>query len=56
MFRAKRKHIIHLTPAEQKLIRYSLMELRNKLLKEGFDTQDVNAIILRMEGQCHVDF
>ena len=48
MFRAKRKYVIQLTPAERKLIRYSLMELRNKLLKEGYDTQDVDALIMRL--------
>lgn len=48
MFRAKRKYAVQLTPAERKLIRYSLMEMRNKLLKEGFDTQDVDALIMRL--------
>ena len=48
MFRAKRKYAVQLTPAERKLIRYSLTELRNKLLKEGFDTQDVDALIMRL--------
>ena len=48
MIRAKRKYVIQLTPAERKLIRYSLMELRNKLLAEGFDTQDVDALIMRL--------
>lgn len=48
MFRAKRKYVVQLTPAERKLIRYSLMELRNKLLSEGFDTQDVDALIMRL--------
>ena len=49
MFRAKRKYAVQLTPAERKLIRYSLMEMRNKLLKEGFDTQDVDTVIIRIE-------
>lgn len=48
MFRAKRKYVIQLTPAERKLIRFSLTELRNKLLKEGFDTQDVDKVIARL--------
>ena len=51
MFRAKRKFAVRLTPAERKLIRFSLTELRNKLLKEGFDTQDVDALILRLTEQ-----
>ena len=52
MFRAKRKYAVRLTPAERKLIRFSLMELRNKLLKAGFDTQDVDALILRLMEQA----
>ena len=48
MFRAKRKYVIQLTPAERKLIHFSLMELRNKLLKAGYDTKDVDALILRL--------
>ena len=49
MFRAKRKYVIQLTPTERKLIRFSLTELRNKLLKEGFDTADVDALIVRLK-------
>ena len=48
MFRSKRKYVVRLTPAERKLIRFSLMELRNKLLNEGFDTQDVDALMMRL--------
>lgn len=47
-FRPKRKYAVLLSPVERKLIRYCLMELRNKLLKEGFDTQDVDALIMRL--------
>ena len=48
MYRAKRKYVIQLTPAERKLIRFSLMELRNKLAAEGFDTEDVDKVIARL--------
>ena len=48
MFREKRKYVVQLTPAERKLIRYSLMQLRNKLLSEGIDTQDVDKVIARL--------
>ena len=47
MFRETRKYVVRLTPAERKLIHFSLMELRNKLAAEGFDTEDVDALILR---------
>ena len=46
-FRPKRKFAVLLSPAERKLIRFSLMELRNKLAAEGFDTEDVDALIMR---------
>ena len=51
MIRAKRKFAVRLTPAERKLIRFSLTELRNKLLEEGFDTEDVDALIMRLTEQ-----
>lgn len=47
-FRPKRKYAVLLSPADRKLIRYSLTELRNKLLKAGFDTQDVDALSMRL--------
>ena len=47
-FRPKRKFAVLLSPAERKLIRFSLMELRNKLIKEGFDTKDVDSMVLRL--------
>ena len=53
MIRAKRKYIVRLTPAERKLIRFSLTELRNKLLTKGFDTQDVDALILRLSEHIY---
>ena len=47
-FRPKRKYAVLLSPAERKLIRYCLMELRNKLAAEGFDTEDVDGLTLRI--------
>lgn len=47
-FRPKRKYAIPLSPAERKLIRYCLLELRNKLALEGFDTEDVDGLIIRL--------
>lgn len=49
-FRPKRKYAVQLSPAERKLIRYCLLELRNKLAAEGFHTEDVDAIILRLSA------
>lgn len=47
-FRPKRKYAVLLSPVERKLIRFSLTELRNKLLKEGFDTKEVDTLIIRL--------
>ena len=47
-FRPKRKYAVLLSPAERKLIRYCLMELRNRLAAEGYDTEDVDAVIVRL--------
>lgn len=47
-FRPKRKYAVLLSPAERKLIRYCLLELRNKLAAEGFDTEDVDRLIIRI--------
>jgi len=48
MFRLEKKYVIELSPAERKLIRFCLLELRNKLLSEHFDTYDVDALLLRI--------
>lgn len=48
MFRFEKKYVIELSPAERKLIRYCLMELRDKLLSENCDTFDVDALLLRI--------
>ena len=48
-FRPKRKYAVLLSPSERKLIRYCLMELRNKLAAEGFDTEDVDKVIVRIK-------
>lgn len=50
-FRPKRKYAVLLSPAERKLIRYCLLELRNKLAAEGFDTEDVDEVIMRLMQQ-----
>lgn len=55
-FRPKRKYAVLTSPAEQKLIRFSLTELRNKLLKEDFDTQDVDALILRLTEHIQLNW
>lgn len=50
MFRREKRFIIGFSPAEKKLVRYCLMELRNKLLDAGCDTDDVDALLQRLMG------
>lgn len=39
---------IGFSPAEKKLVRYCLMELRSKLLAADLDTDDVDALLQRL--------
>ena len=48
MFRKTTRFYITFSPAEKKLVRYCLMELRNKLLAAGCDTDDVDALLQRL--------
>lgn len=48
MFRKNKLYYIDFSPAERKLVRYCLMELRNTLIAEGFDTDDVDALLRRL--------
>ena len=47
MFHKTKHFYISFSPAEQKLVRYCLMELRNKLLAASCDTDDVDALLRR---------
>ena len=48
MFRREKRFVIGFSPAEKKLVRYCLMELRSKLLDAGCDTDDVDALLQRL--------
>ena len=48
MFRREKRFVIGFSPAEKKLVRYCLMELRNKLLAASLDTEDVDALLQRL--------
>ena len=50
MFRKTTRYFITFSPAEKKLVRYCLMELRNKLLAADCDTDDVDALLHRLMG------
>ena len=51
MFRSEKKYLIMLSPAERKLIRYCLIELKNKLLSAHFNTDDIDALIRRISEE-----
>ena len=48
MFRSKKRLYVVLSPAEKKLIRLCLLELRNKLLAAELETDDIDALLLRL--------
>ena len=48
MFRKTTRFYIAFSPAEKKLVRYCLMELRSKLLAANLDTDDVDALLRRL--------
>ena len=48
MFRREKRYIIGFSPAEKKLVRYCLMELRSKLLAANLDTDNVDALLQRL--------
>lgn len=48
MFRREKHYVVNFSPAEKKLVRFCLMELRNKLLTADCDTDDVDALLRRL--------
>ena len=50
MFHRRSKLYVTVTPAERRLILFCLVQLRNRLIAEQFDTEDVDALLLRMGG------
>ena len=48
MFRKQIRLYITFSPAEKKLVRYCLLELRNKLLAASCDTDDVDVLLRRL--------
>ena len=42
--------IVELSPAEARLLRYALMQFRNKVLNAGKPTEDIDELILKVVG------
>ena len=48
MFRRKKRYFLSVTPTEEKLVQFCLLELRNKLLASGHETEDVDALLRKI--------
>lgn len=47
-FKKARKRIVELSPAEVRLLRYALMQFRNKVLNAGKPTEDIESLLLML--------
>lgn len=47
MFRREKLYCIALSRAEKKLVRFCLVELRNKLIAENLETDEIDALLTR---------
>lgn len=50
MFQRHRKVYLEINSAERKLIRFSLLRLREKLIAANLDCADVDALLVRLMG------
>ena len=50
MFRREKKVILEVTAAELRMIRESLLALRNRLISEGRYTDPVDEMLMRLMG------
>ena len=47
-FRKAPKRIVELSPAEVRLLRYALMQFRNRVLCDGKPTEDIDEILIKV--------
>ena len=47
-FKKSQKRIVELSPAEARLLRYALMQFRNKVLNAGKPTEDIENLLLML--------
>ena len=47
-FKKSQKHVVELSPAEARLLRYALMQFRNKVLNAGKPTEDIESLLLML--------
>ena len=48
MIQRKKRFLLSVTPAEEKLVQFCLFELRNKLLASGHETEDIDALLRKI--------
>ena len=47
-FKKSPKRVVELSPAEARLLRYALMQFRNKVLNAGKPTEDIESLLLML--------
>ena len=47
-FKKSQKRVVELSPAEARLLRYALMQFRNKVLNDGKPTEDIESLLLML--------
>ena len=47
-FKKSQKRVVELSPAEARLLRYALMQFRNKVLNVGKPTEDIESLLLML--------
>lgn len=47
-FKKAQKRIVELSPAEVRLLRYALMQFRNKVLCAGKSTEDIDEMLIKV--------
>lgn len=47
-FKKPKKRIVELSTAEVRLLRYAMMHFRNKVLRDGKPTEDIDEMLLQL--------
>ena len=47
-FKKSQKRVVELSPAEARLLRYALMQFRNKVLNAGKPTEDLESLLFML--------
>ena len=47
-FKKSQKRVVELSRAEARLLRYALMQFRNKVLNAGKPTEDIESLLLML--------